>query len=81
MSEEREHIEVTSYDGASKWVRDIVSHDREQIKRAWEDGKKISVRDTDGSDTVIDLGECFMIRFQDNETYQRRSRGIGNVRK
>ena len=78
MASEPIHIEVTSYDGASKWIRNVVSHTREQIRRSWEDREKIVVTDGDGCQAAVDMDETYMIRFQDEQAYQRRSHEVGN---
>lgn len=67
------HIEITSYEGASKWIRGIVSHTEEEIHKAWEDGKNITIIDLDGCKTDVDMTETFMIRYQDDRTFKRRS--------
>jgi hypothetical protein len=68
------HIEVTSKEGASKWIREIVSHSIKQILDAWERGDEtIRLSDVDGAETVVDLSDTYMIRAQNDEVFKRRS--------
>ena len=68
------HIEVNSGSGASKWVKDIVSHDSHQIFKAWEDNETIRVKDAFGGYTCIDMSDAFVLRVQDDGAYERRRR-------
>jgi len=70
------HIEITSYDGASKWVRNVVSHTKEQLYKMWENGTRLMITDVEGGETALDLAETYMIRFQDNEVFHRKSKEI-----
>jgi hypothetical protein len=72
------HIEVTSYQGASKWIRNVVSHSHEQIENAWNQRDKIVLVDDDGARTAVDMDETYMIRFQDDTVFKRRSREAKN---
>lgn len=68
------HIEVTSKEGASKWIRGIMSHSISEIIDAWEGGEEtIRLVDSDGAETAIDLSDVFMIRAQNDEVFKRRS--------
>jgi hypothetical protein len=68
------HIEVTSVNGASKWVRDIVSHSVDEIIAKWQDGEEsLVLQDSDGAKTLVCLSETYMIRAQDDEVFRRRS--------
>jgi hypothetical protein len=68
------HIEVTSKEGASKWIRDVTSHTTSEIIDAWSRGDAtIRLLDTDGAETAIDLSDVFMIRAQNNEVFKKRS--------
>lgn len=68
------HIEVTSKEGASKWIRGITSHSIREIIEAWERGEEtIRLVDSDGAETAVDLSDVFMIRAQNDEVFKRRS--------
>ena len=74
------NVEVTSYDGASKWIRDVVSHTDDEIISAWEARAKVVLVDTDACKTAVDLDEAFLIRFQDGRVFQRKSQEVANGR-
>ena len=68
------NVEFTSASGASKWVRDIVSHTADEIRKAWEKKKLITITDKDGGEADVDMERVFFMRFQDGKTFDRRSR-------
>lgn len=68
------HIEVTSFDGASKWIHNIISHTRHELKDAYKEGGQVTIEEEDGSETLLDLDETYMIRFQDEKVYRDRVR-------
>lgn len=68
------HIEVTSSEGASKWIRKIISHTEEQIKEAMDNSEIVTIIDEDGCETLVDMGDVFMVRLQSEEVYQRRAK-------
>jgi hypothetical protein len=81
MPEQKIHIEATAHESACKWIRDIVSHTPQQIIQAWhDDNESIQLVDSDGSVTLLDLKSAFMIRIQDDEVFQRRSRDVSTRR-
>jgi hypothetical protein len=69
---EQFHIEVTSFDGASKWIHNITSHSRDQLKAAYREGGQITIVEEDGSEALLDLDETYMIRIQDEKVYRDR---------
>jgi hypothetical protein len=68
------NVEVTSYDGARKWIRDVIGLTSDQILDSWENGERITLKSADGGLTAVDMSEVFAIRFQDDGVYKRRSR-------
>ena len=66
------NIEVAG-EGTSKWIRDVVSHTREQIRAAHENKEIITIVSEDGGETDVDMGKVFTIRFQDGDTFKKRS--------
>lgn len=70
---EAHHIELTSPQGATKWVHNITSHTPEEILDAWEKSELLTVTDRDGCDTALDLEHVFVIRFQDETVHRRRN--------
>lgn len=78
---EPHNIEVTTTSGASKWIRNIVSHTVEGIKEALENSEIINLVDTEGGETTVDMDSVFMIRFQNDEIFKRRSRQVANGRR
>lgn len=69
---EQFHIEVTSFDGASKWIHNITSHTRGELKEAYKQGGQVMIEEEDGSETLLDLDETYMIRIQDERVYRDR---------
>ncbi len=67
------NIEVTADGGGSKWIRDVMSHNAEEIRRAMDEGEVITIKSSDGGEADVDMSKVFMIRFQDGETFKRRS--------
>ena len=67
------NIEVTSDGGGSKWIRDCVSHTPEQVRAAHDEGEVVTFKSSDGGEADVDMSKVFMIRFQDGETFKRRS--------
>ena len=67
------NIEVTADGGASKWIRDVVSHTAAEIRKSLDEGEVITLKSADGGEADVDMSKVFMIRFQDGETFKRRS--------
>ena len=70
------HVEVSTGNGASKWVRNVKSHTIDELGQALKDSSIITIVDSDGSTTVIDFGEVFMIRAQDDKVFKRRTKEV-----
>jgi hypothetical protein len=70
------NVEVSTGNGASKWVRNVKSHTIDELEAALKESEIITVVDVDGSKTVIDFGEVFMIRAQDDNVFRRRTREV-----
>ena len=73
---EPHHIEVTSGRGGSKWIRSVISHTMDEIKEAMDNNELITMIDNEGGETVVDLERIFMIRFQNDEVFKKRSRRV-----
>lgn len=73
---EPHHIEVTSSGGASKWIRNIISHTVEEIKEALNNNDVINFVDNEGGEATVDMNRVFMIRFQDDKVFRKRSKNI-----
>jgi len=78
---EPHNIEVTTTSGASKWIRSITSHTVEEIKEALENNEIINLIDAEGGETTVDMDSVFMIRFQNDEIFKRRSQQVANGRR
>lgn len=71
------NVEVTTRSsGVSKWVKDVVSHTPSQVREARDAKETITLRSKDGGETDVDMGDVTMIRFQDSETFERRSKRV-----
>jgi hypothetical protein len=67
------NIEVTADGGGSKWIRDVVSHSADEIRKALDDGEVVTIKSADGGEADVDMNKVFMVRFQDGETFKKRS--------
>lgn len=76
------YVEVTSStSGQSKWIKDIVSHTKEEILAAVAAKKgHLQVTDKYGGVTIIDMEETFVARVQDEDTFLKRSRDANSSR-
>lgn len=70
------NVEFTADGGGSKWVKNVTSHTSDQIRKAWEDGEIITVKSADGGEADVDMGRVWFMRFQDGQTFEKRSRRI-----
>lgn len=70
------NVEFTSLAGGSKWVREIVSHTDEEIRELWKDEATATLKSKDGAVADIDFSKVWFMRFQDGETFERRSRKV-----
>lgn len=68
------NVEVTSEKGASKWIKNVVSHSEEEIRRARKNKEDITLVDSDGQSHDVDLAMAFTVRYQDAESYEKRVR-------
>ena len=66
------NVEVTSKGGASKWIKNVVSHTEEEIRAAHINKERITLVDTDDTSMDVDLSEAFTVRYQDSESYEKR---------
>lgn len=73
---EPHHIEVTSDGGGSKWIRNIVSHTIGEIKEALNNSEIIELVDDEGGEATVDMERVFMIRFQEDKIFIKRSQKI-----
>ena len=78
---EPHNIEVTTTSGASKWIRNIINRSVEEIKEALENNEIINLIDAEGGETTVDMDSVFMIRFQNDEIFKRRSQQVANGRR
>ena len=80
---EPHHIEITNDRGGSKWLRGVVSHTAEEIREAMKENEILHLKDCDGGEAVVDMERVFMIRFQNEEVFQRRMKELKqeNVRR
>jgi hypothetical protein len=67
------NVEFTAGGGGSKWVRDIVSHSPEDIRKAFDEKEHITVKSADGGEADVDMDKVFFMRFQDGKTFKRRT--------
>lgn len=65
------NIEVVM-SGGSKWIRNITSHTAEELRRAWDEGRKLTLVDGEGAKTVVNMSSVTMMRLQDDEVFSRR---------
>lgn len=66
------HIEVTSHEGASKWITNVVSHTEEEVQEAKKAKDSIVLEDSDGAKTQVDFVDVFTLRVQSDEVYKSR---------
>ena len=71
-SNELLNVEVLSNSGANKWIKNVVSHTEDEIREARVRGQMITLVDSDGTSTDVDLSNAFTVRYQDSESYKKR---------